>query len=261
MSTPATFRPSLSMLGWALNEEDNIAEYVTRAENFLRRVSDDYELIVIDDGSSDRTWSIMNELAATRPWLKPLQNKGNRGPGYCYRRGIAAASKAYVMAQTVDWAYDVEAFAPHFDQLRHYDILQGVRPGEYSLATLRQRSDSLYKGIVSLTNYTLIRALYQLPFDDFQNVTVCPAPLAQALPLESEGSFTNPEVMMKLYWGGASFLQVPVSFHKRGKGKGTGTRAGAIARSIGDILSGWLRWVVLRRYPVRRHGRVASVDR
>ncbi len=252
------FRPSLSMLGWALNEEENVTEYVRRAQAFLASVSDDYELILIDDGSTDRTWAIMIELAANRPWLTPLKNERNRGPGYCYRRGIGAATKDYFMAQTVDWAYDIDAFKPFFGELRRHDILQGVRPGEFDLGTIRRRSDSLYKGIVSLTNYALIRILFQLPFDDFQNVTICPTRLAQPLRLESEGSFTNPEVMMKLYWGGASFLQVPVLFQKRGRGKGTGTRAGAIARSIGDILSSWFRWVVLGRYANRRHGTVRS---
>ncbi len=264
MSAPsavATFRPSLSMLGWALNEEENVAEYVRRAEAFLSSVSDDYELILFDDGSSDRTWSIMKELAATRPWLRPIQNDRNRGPGYCYRAGIGAATKAYFMAQTVDWAYDIDAFKPHFGELERYDILQGVRPGEFSIRTLRNRSDSFYKGVVSLTNYTLIRVLFRLPFDDFQNVTICPTRLAQSLRLESEGSFTNPEVMMKLYWGGASFLQVPVRFQKRGRGKGTGTRVGAIARSIVEILTCWLRSVVWRRHPRRGNGRVESVPR
>lgn len=254
------FRPGLSMLGWALNEEQNVADYVSRAEAFLASVSDDFELILIDDGSTDHTWAIMNELAASRPWLKPVRNDGNRGPGYCYRRGIAAASKAYFMAQTVDWAYDIDAFKPHFDELRRHDILQGVRPGEYSISTLRQRSDSLYKGVVSLTNYTLIRVLFRLPFDDFQNVTICPARLAQPLSLESEGSFTNPEVMMKLYWRGASFLQVPVRFQKRGRGTGTGTRAGAIIQSVLDIFGSWLRWVVFRGVADRRRGTVTTVD-
>ncbi len=258
-SAVATFRPSLSMLGWALNEEENVAEYVGRAESFLSSVSDDYELILFDDGSSDRTWAIMGELAATRPWLRPIKNDRNRGPGYCYRTGIGAATKAYFMAQTVDWAYDIDAFKPHFDELRRHDVLQGVRPGEYSLSTLRKRSDSLYKGIVSLTNYTLIRVLFGLPFDDFQNVTVCPTRLAQPLTLESEGSFTNPEVMMKLYWGGASFLQVPVLFQKRGRGKGTGTRVGAIVQSVNDIVGNWFRWVVLGQYPDRRRGTVVSL--
>ena len=253
------FRPSLSMLGWALNEEMNVAEYVRRAQAFLESVSDDYELVLIDDGSSDRTWAIMGELAASRPWLTPLKNERNRGPGYCYRRGISAATKSYCMAQTVDWAYDIDAFKAHFGELRRYDILQGIRPGEFSFGTLRSRSDSFYKGVVSLTNYTLIRVLFRLPFDDFQNVTICPTRLAQPLRLESEGSFTNPEVMIKLYWGGASFLQVPVLFQKRGRGKGTGTRVGAVVRSISDILVSWLRWVVLRQYPNRRVGAVTSL--
>lgn len=251
-----SFRPSLSMLGWALNEEPNLAEYVTRAEAFLRSVSDDFELVLIDDGSTDGTWALAAALQNGRPWLKPLKNDRNRGPGFCYRRGISAASKTYFMAQTVDWAYDIDAFRPLFHELQRYDILQGVRRGEFSFGTLHSRSDNLYKGIVSLTNYALIRVLFQLPFADFQNITVCPTRLAQPLQLESEGSFTNPEVMMKLYWGGASFLQVPVSFHKRGKGKGTGTRTGAIVRSIGDIVRSWLRWVVLNQYPNRNTGRV-----
>mgnify|MGYP006274873175 FL=1 len=253
-----TFRPAISMLGWALNEEENVAEYVRRAEVFLTTISDDFELILIDDGSTDRTWAIMNELASTRSWLMPLRNERNRGPGFCYRRGIGAARKTYFMAQTVDWAYNIDAFIPHMDQLQRFDILQGVRPGEYTLAALRHRSDSFYKGIVSLTNYLLIRVLFQLPFDDFQNVTICPSRLAQPLELVAEGSFTNPEVMMKLYWGGASFLQVPVTFQKRGKGKGTGTRVGAIVQSIRDIVANWLSWVVLNRHRNRGTGRVES---
>lgn len=247
------------MLGWALNEEQNVADYVSKAEVFLRSVSDDFELVLIDDGSTDRTWAMMNELQASRPWLRPLKNDRNRGPGFCYRRGIAAAGKTYFMAQTVDWAYDIDAFRPFFGELQKYDILQGVRPGEFAWSTLSQRSDSFYKGIVSLTNYQLIKILFRLPFQDFQNVTVCPTRLAQPLPLECDGSFTNPEVMMKLYWSGASFLQVPVKFQKRGRGKGTGTRVGAIVRSVADIFRNWFRWVVLGGFPRRQMGRVDAI--
>ena len=65
--------------------------------------------------------------------------------------------------------------------------------------------------------------------------------------------------MMKLYWGGASFLQVPVLFQKRGRGKGTGTRVGAIVKSIGEIVGSWFRWIVLRGYPNRKAGAVESL--
>ena len=81
---------------------------------------------------------------------------------------ISAASKQYFMAQTVDWAYDIDAFRPHLDKLSRYDVLQGVRPRQFSWSTLSHRSDSLYKGVVSLTNYLLIRVL-------FQPATQCPS--------------------------------------------------------------------------------------
>jgi glycosyltransferase involved in cell wall biosynthesis len=260
MPPDAPFRPALSMLGWALNEEQNIADYVARAEVFLRSVADDFELILIDDGSTDTTWALMNELKQTRPWIALIKNDRNRGPGYCYRTAIAAASKDYFMAQTVDWAYDIDRLGRVFDELRRYDILQGVRPGRLSWSTVRRRSDTLFKAIVSFTNYALVRVLFRLPFQDFQNITVCPTRLARSLRLESDGSFTNPEVMMKLFWGGASFLQVAVPFQKRSRGTASGTRVKAIATSIAEIWSAWFRWVVLGGYPNRSRGSVASRD-
>ncbi len=102
-----SFRPSLSLLGWALNEEQSLEEYVARAEVFLRSVSDDYELILIDDGSTDRTWEIAVEAQKTRPWLKPYKNERNRGSGYNTKRAISLATKDYLFWQTVDWAYDI----------------------------------------------------------------------------------------------------------------------------------------------------------
>src|SRR5262245_60976760 len=61
---------SLSMLGWALNEEASIAGYIDRAGTLLAALTEDFELIVIDDGSTDRTWEIATEGQRTRPWLK-----------------------------------------------------------------------------------------------------------------------------------------------------------------------------------------------
>jgi glycosyltransferase involved in cell wall biosynthesis len=93
----------LSMLGWALNEEENVGGYIDRAGAFLQALSDDYELILIDDGSTDRTWDIACEYQRTRPWLKPYRNDRNRGSGYNTKRALGLATKDYVFWQTVDW--------------------------------------------------------------------------------------------------------------------------------------------------------------
>ena len=248
---------SLSMLGWALNEEESIAGYIDRAGAFLAALTDDYELILIDDGSTDRTWEIAAGCQETRPWLKPYRNEGNRGSGYNTKRAISLATRDYVFWQTVDWAYDIRYLAAALNDLSTVDVLQGVRVDTTSAkGMVQQRSDNPYKGLVSVVNYRLIRTLFRLPLGDYQNVTVYPRRLIQSVTLETESAFTNPECLLKTWWRGSTFKEVPVPFVKRQRGRGTGTRPGAIAAAIADILYWWLQWVVLRRRSSVARGRV-----
>lgn len=257
---PQPYRPSVSMLGWGLNEQDNVRSYVERAETLLRSISDDFELILIDDGSSDRTWEIMSELQRSRPWLRPLRNDGNKGVGYSYRRAIKAATKEYFFAQTVDWAYDIDRLAASLHLLREFDVLQGVRPPMSFRRALSSRSDSAVKAVVSIVNYRLIRTLFRLPLSDYQNVTVTPTRLVQPLDLEANSSFANPEVLLNVWWQGASFKEVPVPFRRRTRGVAKGTRPRALVASVRDIASCWFRWIVLGRRAHRGRGRVSHVD-
>jgi len=250
------FRPSISMLGWALNEEDSLEGYVSDAEEFLRSVSDDFELVLIDDGSTDRTWAIACELQRTRPWLRLLKNDGNRGSGYCYRRAIANVTKDYFFAQTVDWAYDIRGLAESIDLLREFDVLQGVRSNTVSIRGILHRSDNLRKGIVSVVNYGLIRCLFRVPLSDYQNVTICPTRLMRTVSLEANSSFANPEVVLKAWWQGASFREVTVPFLKRERGSAKGTRIKFIVRSIADIWRWWFRWIVFGQRSHRGVGRI-----
>lgn len=248
---------SVSMLGWALNEEDSVAEYVDRAGGVLSAVTADYELIVIDDGSTDRTWDILAECRRTRPWLKPHRNEGNRGSGYCTKHGISLATKDLLFWQTVDWAYDIRYLMQALGDLASVDVLQGVRVETTSArAMVDRRSDSAYKGLVSVVNYRLIRTLFRLPLSDYQNVTVYRRRLIQSITLETESAFTNPECLLKAWWRGASFKEVPAPFVKRRRGLGTGTRPRAILAAVTDIFYWWLQWVVLARRPSRGRGRV-----
>jgi len=248
---------SLSMLGWALNEEASIAGYIDRAGSFLHALTDDYELVLLDDGSTDRTWEILAEHQKTRPWLKPYRNERNRGSGYNTKRAISLATKDYVFWQTVDWAYDIRHLAAALNDLATVDVLQGVRVDTTSAkGMVQQRSDNPYKGLVSVVNYRLIRTLFQLPLGDYQNVTVYPRRLIQSVTLETESAFTNPECLLKTWWQGATFKEVPVPFVKRTIGRGTGTRPKAIVAAIADILYWWTQWMVLRRRRSFARGRV-----
>jgi hypothetical protein len=248
---------SLSMLGWAFNEEECVASYIDRAGALLAALTGDYELILLDDGSTDRTWAIAAEYQRTRPWLKPYRNDRNRGSGYNTKRAIALATKDYVFWQTVDWAYDIRHLAHAMNDLGSVDVLQGVRVDTTSVSGVSQRrSDNAYKGLVSIANYQLVRALFRLPLDDYQNVTVYPRTLIQSVTLETESAFTNPECLLKTWWRGAVFKQVPVPFVRRRRGRGTGTRPRAILSAVNDIVYWWIQWMVLNRRTDRGRGRV-----
>jgi len=245
------------MLGWALNEEQNIEAYIFRAEAVLRELTDDYELILIDDGSTDRTRAIVEEHQLTRPWLKLVVNDRNRGSGYNTKRAISLATKEYLFWQTVDWSYDISMLPKVVPLLGQCDVLQGVRSDTVSLSgLLSKRSDNPYKGLVSITNYLLVRVLFQLPLSDYQNVTVYPTRLIQSTRLETDSSFSNPECLLKTWWKGATFQEFPVPFVKRRLGRSTGTRPRQIFLAIFDILKHWLQWNVLGRRIDKQRGSV-----
>jgi glycosyltransferase involved in cell wall biosynthesis len=245
---------SLSLLGWALNEEPNIAAYIERAGAFLADLTDDYELILIDDGSTDRTLAIAQEYQQTRPWLKVYANERNRGSGYNTKRAITLATKDYLFWQTTDWSYDITRLGQNLGYLARYDVLQGVRLQTLSLGGLLRRSDNWRKAIISIVNYLLVRTLFGLPVHDCQNVTVYPTRLIQSVTLESESAFTNPECLLKVWWKGATIKEIPVPFLKRERGKAKGTRLKIIGASIRDILGWWWRWVVCGGHNDRGRG-------
>lgn len=250
---------SLTMLGWALNEEESIGEYVERAERCLSELTDDYELILIDDGSTDGTWDIANACQQSRPWLRLYRNDRNRGPGYNTKRAIGLAQKDYVFWQTVDWAYDIRDLMASLNLLAKYEVLQGVRLAPVSPTGLfAQRSDHFGKAVVSVTNYLLIRLLFRLPLRDYQNVTVYPRSLIQSVELETESAFTNPECLLKVWWKGVTIKEVPVAFVKRQKGVAKGTRLTAVLAAVSDILYWWFRWLVLGKRKDKRRGHVIA---
>ena len=264
MTSPAaesSFRPSVSMLGWGLDERENLTHYLERAEQFLRSVADDFELIVVDDGSSDGMWEAAVDAQRTRPWLKVLKNDRNRGAAYSAKRAIREASKEYLFWQTLDWAYDISGLSKSFPLLQQFDILQGVRVNALRGTAFSLRSDTSWKGLVSHTNYRLVRLLFQLPLNDYQNVTVYPRALIQSFEFETDSSFMNPELLLKAWWSGASFREVAIPFIKRERGVAKGTRWTSIVRSIRDIFYWWTVWIVLGRRRNKLTGSVVHVTR
>ena len=251
------FNRSVSWLCWAYNEEESIREYLIRANELLKKTVEDYEIILVDDGSTDRTYAIAEDLKKKMPEIRLFRNASNRDVGFSSQRAIMSASKEFLFWQTADWAYDIRCLRVFLELLKSHDVVAGVRrgPGNNLFRPLRGgRSDTLPKAVVSVVNYLLIRFLFRVPLGDFQNVVFYPASLIQSIVYESDSSFANPEGLIKAFWKGASIAEVPISFLPRQSGKSKGTRLKAVAASVRDIFRLWFKWVVLGRRSQCRKG-------
>jgi len=263
------FDSSVSLLCWAYNEEHCIEDYLEKASNLLESTVEDYEIVLIDDGSRDRTYEIATAFQKKNPRLKIFKNERNLNVGISCQRAIQRVSKEFLFWQTVDWCYDISNLRLFLEYLKTYDIVQGVRrkPVQVKIKFLKpfvailkllgvkhltRRSDTVQKAIISVINYLLIRLLFRVPISDFQNVTFYPTKWIQSIRYEAKSSFVNPEGLIKSYWNGMTIKEVPINFIPRKKGISKGTRIRTIMNSVKDIFRLWFKWVVLgRRGPVK----------
>lgn len=268
---------SVSLLCWAYNEEASIGEYLERATILIESAVDDYEIILIDDGSIDRTYEIARAFQERNPRLKIFKNEKNLNVGISSQRAIQRASKEFLFWQTIDWSYDISDLRLYLEFLKEYDIVQGVRrkPVDvrirffkpfalmlrlFGIKHITRRSDTIPKAIVSVINYILIRLLFRVPLSDYQNITFYPTKWIQTIKFESKSSFANPEGLIKAYWNGMSIKEVPISFIPRTKGMAKGTRPKAIINSVKDIFRLWINWIVLGRREIIAKGTIYRLN-
>ncbi len=271
------FERSVSMVCWAYNEEELILEYLERATTLMDSVSDDYEIVLVDDGSTDETNAIATRFQKINPRLRIYRNEKNLNVGLSGIRAIKLATKEYLFWQTVDWSYDISGLRRNLEYLKEYDIVQGVRRRPvhvksriarpikavihlFGIEHITKRSDTIFKAVVSVVNYILIRLMFRTPISDFQNITIYPTKWVQSIKFDSVTSFFNPEALIKSYWSGKSIREVPVSFIPRSKGVAKGTRFNAIVAHIYDLVTLWFKWVALDKSLFRNRGKICRLD-
>jgi glycosyltransferase involved in cell wall biosynthesis len=275
-SLSGKFDRSVSLLCWAYNEKASIGAYLERAMQLLEETVEDYEIVLIDDGSTDSTYEIASKFQEKNPRLKIFRSEKNLNVGISSQRAIQRASKEYLFWQTIDWSYDIVKLRDYLEYLKEYDIVQGVRrkPVQvrikllkpfvalarlFGIKHLTRRSDTISKALVSVINYLLIRFLFHIPLSDFQNVTIYETKWIQSIQYESKSSFANPEGLIKSYWAGMTIREVAIDFIPRQEGQAKGTRIKAIQASLEDIFRLWFRWVVQGRRGRIKKGRICRI--
>jgi glycosyltransferase involved in cell wall biosynthesis len=251
------FDHSVSLGAWGYNEELLVESFMVRAIELLDRTVHDWEIVFVDDGSTDSTAQILQKFTQRDSRLRVVRHPRNLNVGMAFRTALANASKEYFFSQTVDWSYDISKLRVFLELLKHFDVVQGIRPVPIRLLSyipvvrsiyrIQRRSDTLYKAVISLTNYYILRVFFGVRFHDFQNITFYPIRLVRQIELAGRTSFVNPELLLKSYYRGARFIEVPIRFIKRDLGIAKGTKVKNVIRSFADTVKNWTSWGISYR--------------
>ncbi len=221
----------LSFFFPALNEEDNVAPIVDEALTVLPRFADDIEITVVDDGSTDRTGEIADELASKDPRIRVIHHGTRRGYGGAVRSGLVAATKPWVFFTDGDRQFALEDLGRLIEAADGADAVVGYRI---------KRADLARRLFVAWVYNRLIRLLFgggwrdvDCAFKLFRREMFVRVPLER---VRSNGAFFSPELLITLRRAGVRVRQVGVRHFPRTAHEPKGASPRVIVRAIRDLL-------------------------
>ena len=228
---PSRIPGSLSLVLPAHNEEANIDVVVRQALDVLPKFTDDFEIVVVNDGSRDRTRQILDDLAGTHPQVRPVHHEVNRGYGGALVSGFNATTGDFVMFMDSDRQFDINDLALLSPFIGSSDIVAGFR---------RERNDPLHRRINAEVFNTVVRALYGVHMRDIDCAfKVFRGDMLRDIQLTSSGALINTEMQAKLRRKGATLQQVAVNHYPRVAGTATGANLRVIAHAMKETLTLW----------------------
>jgi glycosyltransferase involved in cell wall biosynthesis len=230
-ATPSARVPRLSYFFPAHNEEANIEGLVAEALETLPSIAEAFEIIAVDDGSSDRTLEIAERLAGEHPEVvRVVHHEVNRGYGGALRSGFEAARYELLAFTDGDRQFRIADIARLTDRLAaadHPDVVVGFRI---------KRADPLIRIVYARTYKLANRIFFGLRVRDVD--CACKLFRREALEgvrVESGGAFFSAELLVKIGEQGRSIAEVGVPHYPRTAGSPTGARPSVIWRAVKDF--------------------------
>lgn len=157
--------PELSIVIPAYNEELRLPTTLERIAAFAKQSDREVEVLVVDDGSTDRTAAVAESFRGRIPALRVVSNVRNRGKGYSVRHGVRESRGRIVLFTDADLSAPIEEADKLIEALEHFDLAIGSRAVNRSLITVHQSAFREFAGI--LFN-KVVRVSLRLPFVDTQ---------------------------------------------------------------------------------------------
>lgn len=226
--------PSISVVFPMWNEEAYVHRAVAAAREALREVTADWEIIVVDDCSTDRTGALADALAREDPRIKVVHNERNRKLGGTLRAGYARATKDLVVYSDADLPFDFKevARAVRLLEYQQADVLAAYRHDRTAEGPLRTLYTLAYTQLIRLLFHVRVRDV-NFSFKLFRRS------LLERVTLKSEGSFIDAEFLVRAKKAGASIIQIGVDYFPRSRGVSTLSSPGVIVNILAEMARLW----------------------
>jgi len=243
---PALAQAGLSVFFPAYNDSGTIASMVIRAVQAASELTEDFEIIVVNDGSADATAEIADELARTYPRVRVVHHPKNRGYGGALQTGFRSATKDFIFYTDGDAQYDPAEVAVLWAQMRPgVDLVNG-----YKIS----RSDPFHRIVIGRVYHHVVSFLFGLTVRDVDcDFRLMRRSIFERVRLEKTSGVICLELMKKIHDAGFTIVEVPVHHYHRAFGQSQFFNFRRIFRTGVDVMKLWFTLVVRHQ-----HRRVAS---
>ncbi len=209
------------------NEESNVERTTRAALATCKRLFDDFEVIIVNDGSKDRTGEIADRLAAEHERVRAVHNRPNRGYGGALQRGFEEATKDFVFYTDGDGQFDFGEMDKLLPMLDEYDIVSCYRIN---------RQDPLMRKANAACWGTLVNLLFRMHVRDVDCAfKIFPRRLFSEIEMHATGALIDTEILAKARRLGYSIGQLGVKHYARTEGEQTGANIRVILRAFREL--------------------------
>ncbi len=227
MQRPLLRPLSLTIFFPCYNEEANLERVTLAALDVAAEVADDYEVIIVNDGSRDRTAEIADRLASEHETVRAVHNNPNLGYGGALQRGFREATKDWVFYTDGDGQFDFKELPGLLPLLETHDIVSCYR---------LDRKDPLLRKLNAWCWSRLVNLLFGFGLRDVDCAfKIFPRALFHEITMKSTGALIDTEILAKAHYLGYRIAQLGVHHYPRTAGEQSGANIRVIARAFKEL--------------------------
>jgi len=223
---------SLSVIIPAFNEEESLEEVVRASLKVAAAISKRSEIVIVNDGSLDRTGEIATRLAEEHANVRAIHHPRNRGFGSTQKTGFANARYEYLTLVPADKQFDVRCLRKFTYLIPECDVVAGYRV---------KRKDKAHRRLNTKVFRMVMRLMFGVNLKDINWVKLFRRKVFDHMQITFDGIGVDAEIMVKAQHHGCRFREVWVSYLPRTTGESTGDKPTRVVMTLMELLILWLR--------------------